>query len=330
LLTSAFFNGSELLRSYVRQARAGNTQRAYQAQWQQFAAWCEQRRTSALPADPPLVAEYLAERAQLGSAVGSIDVMLAAVGFMHQMSGFTFARRHPILKLVLDGIRRQHVAQQPQAAPLTGRLLSQVLAGLGDGAIDRRNAALLSLLYAFALRASEVVALDWLQRGDGQGWLSFGADRLEIVLLGSKACQQRAQQVAIPAAANPRVLTALQRWIDLAQVAPGEPLVRPVARGGSVRRSRLDTASVSGIIKRVMACHLQQTGVSPVEAAQHARRFSGHSGRIGLYVAAAEAGVPAQHIAALARHCSMTVALRYTRQAELLRCSPHARPGVGV
>ena len=37
-----------------------------------------------------------------------------------------------------------------------------------------------------------------------------------------------------------------------------------------------------------------------------------------------------QHIAALARHKSLAMALRYTRQAELLRCAPHAQVGVGV
>jgi integrase len=330
VLNGALGNGSELLRSYVRRARAGNTQRAYGAQWQQFTAWCEGREVSALPADPSLVAEYLAERAQSGAALGSIDVMLAGVSFMHAMSGLAFARSHPLLRLVLEGIRRQHVAQQRQAAPLTGRLLAEVLAGLGDGAVDRRDAALLSLSYAFALRASEVVALDWLHRGNGQGWLSLGADRLEITLLGSKACQRQVQHVAIPLTANPGILAALMRWIDCARILPGQPLIQPVTRGGSVRSSRLDCTSVSGVIKRVIARHLRQAGATVDEAARHARRFTGHSGRVGLYVSASEAGVPAQHIAALARHRSMAVALRYTRQAELLRCAPHARPGVGV
>ena len=329
-LTGALLDGSDLLRAYVRGARAGNTQRAYAAQWQQFATWCGRQGVSALPADPRLVAEYLAVRAQAGVAVASINVTLAAVCFMHKMSGLSFARTDPILTLVLDGIRRQHVGLQRQAEPLTGRLLGEVLAHLGAEAADLRDAALLCLLYAFALRASEIVALDWQQLGSGRGWLAVAADKIEIVLLGSKACQQRAQHVAIPVAANPRVLAALLRWIDHAQIAPGEPIVRPLARGGTIRTSRLDAASVSGIVKRVMARHLQQVGHDVGDAVRQARRFSGHSGRVGLYVSASEAGVPAQHIAALARHKSLAMALRYTRQAELLRCAPHARVGVGV
>src|SRR5438128_5799177 len=166
--------------------------------------------------------------------------MLAAVCFMHKTSGLNFARTHSILMLVLDGIRRQHVRLQRQAEPLTGRLLAEVLAGLDEGPIDLRDAARLSLLYAFALRASEVVALDWQQLGSGRGWVALAADRVKIVLLGSKACQQRAQHVAIPTAANPRMLAALRRWIDYAQIKSGEPLVRPLTRGGTIRGSRLD------------------------------------------------------------------------------------------
>jgi hypothetical protein len=79
-----------------------------------------------------------------------------------------------------------------------------------------------------------------------------------------------------------------------------------------------------------MARHLQQAGHAAGDAVWQARRFSGHSGRVGLYVSASEAGVPAQHIAALARHKSMAMALRYPRQAEVLCCAPHTRPGVGV
>jgi hypothetical protein len=109
LLTGALLDGSDLLRAYVHGARAGNTYRVYDAQWQQFATWCGRQGVSALPADPRFVAEYLAVRAQAGVAVASINVMLSAVCFMHKTSGLSFARTDPILMLAIDGIRRQHV-----------------------------------------------------------------------------------------------------------------------------------------------------------------------------------------------------------------------------
>src|SRR5438045_8181558 len=144
-LTDTLLDGSDLLRAYVRDARAGSTQRAYAAQWQQFATWCGRQGMSALPADPRLVAEYLAVRAQAGVAVASINVMLSAVCFMHKTSGLSFARTHPILMLAVDGIRRRHAGLQRQAEPLTGRLLGEVLAQLGEEPADLRDAALLSL-----------------------------------------------------------------------------------------------------------------------------------------------------------------------------------------
>jgi site-specific recombinase XerD len=153
---SALFSGSDLVCAYAHQARAGNTHRSYTAQWQQFLTWCGRTGAIALPADPRLVAEYVAQRARAGSAVASIDVMLAAIGFMHKKGGVDFARHDPTLTLVLDGIRRAHVRLQQQAQPLTGTLLAEVLANIGDEPRDLRDAALLSLLYGFAARAAEL------------------------------------------------------------------------------------------------------------------------------------------------------------------------------
>lgn len=320
----------QAVRHYMRQARATTTRRAYAAQWQPFVAWCQARGCPPLPAPPALVAAYLAERAQAGSAVASIGVMLAAIAFAHRAAGLRFERADPALKLVLEGIRRAHVRPQAQAEPLTGRLLADVLAGLGSTPLERRDGALLAVLYLFALRASEAVTLDWRHGSAGRGWLRLAADRAEVVLLGSKAAQGQAQRVVIPAAANPVALGAIRAWVDEAGIEAGEALLRPIAASGSVRAGQLDAASVGGIVRRAMQRHFQRRGATAAEARVQARRFSGHSGRVGLYVTASEAGAAPQHIAAIARHASMAMALRYGRRADLLRCAPHHLPGVGV
>lgn len=52
-----------------------------------------------------------------------------------------------------------------------------------------------------------------------------------------------------------------------------------------------------------------------------------HSGRVGFCVTATEAGVPAQHIAAVVRHRGLAMT---SKQARMLVCATHARKGVGV
>jgi hypothetical protein len=103
-----------------------------------------------------------------------------------------------------------------------------------------------------------------------------------------------------------------------------------VRRGGSIGAGRLHAGNVGSIIKRAMARHFQRMGLPAEDAVAQAKLFSGHSGRVGMYVTASEAGVGLQPLAALARHASLAIARRYSEQADMLKCAPHKAPGVGV
>ena len=314
---------ADLLRHYASKARAANTARTYHTQWQQFQEWCGKNGRSRLPATPETIAWYLAERAQAGAAVSSIAVALAAIQFAHDRAGATLRREDPLLRLVLDGIRREHVRPQRQAEPLKQQLLDDILGSCGATAAEQRGAALLALLFVFALRASEVVALDWMRVGDGRGWLRIDDDVVEIGLCGSKGAGQAVERVVVPTQNCQHAVQAVRSWVDLARVAEGQPVLRALARGGGIRRERLHANSVSSIVQRTVADHLRSVGATVESAQVTAARFSGHSGRVGLYVSATEAGVPAQHIAALARHKSLSMVLRYAQRASLLTLSPH-------
>lgn len=320
----------QALGRYMRAAYADNTWRTYQAQWQGFAGWCSEQRCSPLPAEPQMVAAYLAQRAQAGAAVASLGVALAALRFAHGAAGLAFHLDDPTLALVLKGIRRQHLRAQRQAAPLTGPLLRQILSQPRMTSHDARDGALLALLYLFGLRAAEVVAIDWQQVGRGRGWLGLSPDRAEIVLLGSKASPTRLERVVIPTAVNALGIEAINSWIAAARILPGTPLLRALKCGGSSGTCRLDAGSIAPIIKRAMARHFQHTGLLSDAAKAKAASFSAHSGRIGLYVTATEAGVAPQQLAALARHGSLNMVRRYAAQADLFVCAPHRAPGVGV
>ncbi|MDT8873459.1 site-specific integrase [Komagataeibacter rhaeticus] len=66
-------------RAYARASRAPATRLAYRRDWAAFTAWCHARDQGALPADPRLVALFLAHEAARGLRPSSIGRRLAAI-----------------------------------------------------------------------------------------------------------------------------------------------------------------------------------------------------------------------------------------------------------
>ena len=103
--------------------------------------------------------------------------------------------------------------------------------------IGARDAALLALGYVFALRRSELVALDFETQGSGDGVLRITARTMEVAFAISKTSTGEAQTVAVPRIENAEAVQAVEAWIELAGIKRGEPLLRHVRKGGIDRRS---------------------------------------------------------------------------------------------
>jgi len=151
---------------------------------------------------------------------------------------------------------------------------------------------------------------------------------VEIVLLRSKARTELAT-VRVPRAENPGLVAAIERWVALAGLQPGEPLFRSIKKGGSIRE-RLDAGGVNVALKGRVARYLMGVGYTVKAAAAEAARYSGHSGRVGMYTAASEAGVAIGAVAAHARHRSLHVAQKYGRKADQLKRAPSKNPALAI
>ena len=195
---------------------------------------------------------------------------------------------------------------------------------------DMRDAALLSLLYVFALRVSGIAGLDWSEQRAGTGWLSISGAPAELTLIRSKGSQADPVTVAIPRAENPRAMKAIENWVRFTEIQPGQPLMRGLTRGGNVRTARMHPASLGTVIKARIVLHLMALGAQRDKAKAEAAKYSGHSGRVGFYVAASEAGARPQHITAIARHKTLNMARRYSEKAGMLKNAPHRLLGVGI
>lgn len=317
----------------VRDARAPATRRAYAKAWAAFAHWCEHHGRASLPASPETVGAYLAHRAVPTDHEGSTEtpgkpaapatltLILAAVSTAHRLAGHPLDTRHPFIRENIRGIRVKSRHTSRQARPLLADELALILETLGEDPKAVRDAALLVIGWAGALRRSELVGLDWQSRGTGRGAIFITDVAVEIALHRSKASQTDAVKVIIPKADMPDAAPLLERWAALARLAPGEPVFRGVDRHENLLPGRLNDSNVVRAIKQRCRQAARARGLSETQADAMAEAFSGHSLRAGYATSAAAVERPGYRIQQHMRHRSADMTNRYIRAADQLNHS---------
>ncbi|MEO8422265.1 MAG: tyrosine-type recombinase/integrase [Hyphomicrobium sp.] len=316
-------------RDLINLSMRANTRRAYRAQLKQWLAWCERTGAEPLPADPVEVANHIAERGSLGQSPSTLRTVIAAIKAAHDSKGLEFNTKAPVILKTLRGLANAIPRLPKQAEPIRAAEVLELLQAADGTAIGRRDAALFALGYMFALRRSELVALDLDVLGDGEGVLRITAKTIEVTFAKSKTSAGKPQSVAVPRVENTEAVKAIETWIALAGVKPGDPVLRRVTKGGTIG-GRLHPQSVSKIVKARIADQHELSGVSPSKALEDAARYSGHSLRVGFAVTAAEEGADIRSIATVTRHKSMAMPARYAEKADQIKASPHRLPGVGL
>ncbi len=317
------------LDTYTRQARAERTQRAYAADWADFAGWCQQQGLEALPTTPETLAHYLAARAG-ALKVSSLQRRLTAIRQVHHQAGHHLDTRHPTLQAVWAGIRRTHGTARHGKVPLRVQDLRDMAMVLPDNLLGRRDRALLLMGFAGALRRSELVGLDFAAATGGSGFIEVTREGLVVTLLRSKTDQEgRGRQVGIPYGSMPPTcpVRALQDWQAAAGLAVG-PVFRPVNRHGQVQAERLSDKAVALVVKRTAYAAARARGLEETAAQQWAARFSGHSLRAGHVTAAAAAGVPEWVIMRQTGHTRIETLRGYIRLGSLWLENSAARIGL--
>jgi len=212
--------------------------------------------------------------------------------------------------------------------------LSAILRGLKpDDLRDTRDASLLSLGWAGALRRSEITNLDWQQLGTGKGFVTLTDDGITITLMTSKASQTQAETIVIPRIDMPLACSCLERWISAGQIEPGTPLYRriwyPSQTAGADRLDK-QNQSIANIVKSRIMMLEKLDGKKLTKADKKAlmQLFSGHSMRAGYATSAARKSVPQYRIQAHMRHKSAEMSAKYIREAEKFTHS--GLKGVGI
>ncbi len=288
----------------ISDARTESTRIVYAQAWSQWERWCATRGITALPGDPLALCAYLTERAEAGKATGTLDMSCTAIRHVHRMSGVEDPVASEAVRQVRRGLVRTYgAAPRRLARPLTVEEIRQIISGIDRTTpIGIRDAAIILLGYASAMRRSEIVALALTD-------VEHKPAGLLLTIRKSKADQEGHGQV-VAVAHGQHALTdpvaALNAW----------RAVRGETPGALFTRIWVSTVSFEPLSGHVVARMLRSRAVA---AGLDGTRITAHSLRAGHATAAALAGVPLDRIAAQTRHKDLSVLVnRYIRPLEAL------------
>lgn len=299
-------------RRFASAARSRATRRAYACDWNDFVAWCDRQAVAPLPADPAVIALYLADLAKRAK-VATIERRLVAIRHAHKAAGDASPTVHVTIRDVMAGIRRELGTFQNRKAALEVCDLRLIVDALPDDLKGWRDRALLLLGFAGALRRSELVALTVHD-------VQLVREGLEIRILHSKTDQEgTGETIGVLYGSNPATcpVRTLQTWLERATIVEG-PLFRQVDRHGRLGSAALTGDSVARIVQR----HIRTL------PGRDASRYGGHSLRAGFATSAAANGASERSIMAQTRHKSVAIARRYVRHGSMWR--EHAGAVLGL
>ena len=298
---------------FAAAAKAGNTLRAYQADWQDFRTWCEGHQVSPLPATPQTVAIYITDRAAT-LKTSSIARRLTTINRAHQAAGqpSPATMQNAVVSEVWKGIKRKKGIAQHGKKPFLTPDLQRIIAALPQDLAGIRDRALLLAGFAGGFRRSELAALrveDLEATPDGL-----------IVRLGRSKTDQEGQGrvVALPYGADPRTcpVRAVHTWLEGAGIVAGS-LFRAVDRFGLVSSRALHADSVGYLVKRAA----RRAGFETAD-------YAGHSLRAGLATQAAMNGASELSIMKQTGHRSLATVRKYIREGTLFRDNAATKLGL--
>ena len=146
-------------RDYARESLAPATRQAYQTDVDAFIGWCRGRSVEALPAEPKVVAAFLAHEAERGLRASTIARRASGIRLLHRAAGFDTPTTSEIVRTTLKGIRRSLGVAPQQKAPATVEVVLDMVNHVPDSLLGVRDKAILLFAFASACRRSELSAM---------------------------------------------------------------------------------------------------------------------------------------------------------------------------
>jgi site-specific recombinase XerD len=281
---------------YIRASKSAATKRAYASDIKDFERWASDQGQPGIPTTADAICDYIAALARAGAKVATIERRLASLSRAHKFLEHANPARSERVKLELSGIKRVHGEPPAQKAALTIEDLRAVCYLMTDSLKDKRDRAIVTMLFAGAMRRSELASLT---RAD----VRVLPKELIITLRRTKTDQvgagttKRMPRLADETICPHRAFTA---WIEAAAISSG-PVFRRVSQFGAGKNPLCDKS-----IAQVVQQRARQAGLEG--------NYGGHSGRSGFVTSAFDAGVSEADIMSVTDHKSVTMVRRYRRR----------------
>ena len=291
---------------------ADNTRMAYGKGWRRFVDYCiAEQIDDPLSASPDEVARflvYLATNANPLSGVipsmGTVTLYRSAVNKKFVDAGKASPTNHPIVRSTLKGLARVKGSSSRRVEALREYHIEAMVQACPKTLIGRRDAAILAIGFAGALRRSEICDLsfhdvEFLESDEEDG------DRMWLTIRQSKTDQEgKGQRVAIVEGRGIRPIERLRLWLEQSGITKG-PLFQTMRRGGHLRGRAMHHSDIPRIVKH----YASVIGLQP-------EQISGHSLRAGFVTSAAAHHARLDKIMDVTRHRSPATVMGYIRDAD--------------
>ena len=236
--------------------------------------------------------------------MGTVMLYKSAVNKKYLEAGRPSPTNHPMVRSTMKGLARLKGSSSRQVEALREYHIEAMLRVCPNTLIGKRNAAIIAVGFAGALRRSELCNLivsdvEFLDGG------ADGENRLWLTIRQSKTDQRgNGQRIAILDGSVIRPIKRLRLWLEGSGITSG-PLFQTMKRGGHLRGRSMHHSDIPRIVKHYAAA----VGLNPKD-------ISGHSLRAGFVTSAAVHHARLDKIMEVTRHTNPATVMRYIRDAD--------------
>ena len=305
----------ELYTNILSSALADNTKYAYKNGWNRFSTWCESAGIEPMLASAENVAKFFIESATQPSfrngkllSIGTLNLYRSAINHKYATAGVASPANHPSVKATLKGLARIRGSSCRQVMALREHHIEHMLSYCDESLIGLRNAAIISLGFAGALRRSEICGLMVDDAEIIQSSKDQHSKQMILNIRKSKTDQEgKGQKIAIPDGNRLMPVTRLQNWLETSKIINGY-MFQTMKRGGTLKGLPLHTSDIPRLVKHYAGL----IGLDP-------SKVSGHSLRAGFVTSAAVHNARLDKIMEVTRHTNPATVMKYIRDANSFR-----------
>ncbi|MBF2755051.1 MAG: site-specific integrase [Gammaproteobacteria bacterium AqS3] len=237
--------------------------------------------------------------------MGTIVLYRSAINHKHVHSGFASPVADPEITQALRGLMRVRGTASRQVKALREHQIEKMLQACADTPIGRRDAAILAIGFAAALRRSEICNLRVEDIEIMETTHEEPSTKMFLCIRQSKTDQEgRGQKIAVPQGKRIQPIQRLREWLQISGIQSGY-MFQTMKRGGKLRGKPLHHSDIPRLVKH----YAELIGLDP-------QFIAGHSLRAGFVTSAAAHNARLDKIMEITRHRNPTTVLKYIRDAD--------------